>query len=336
MSAGRGCGDEPSRFDVELFFVGVEDLVGDGLGVVGFDEGDGGSAEASAGHSGAEDVGAAEFDGVFDESVDFGCGDFEVVAHGVVRLDHELADGGPVFVVGGVGGVEGALVFGDDVACAFVDGGIELGLFGVEVFHGGVAQSLDAQLLCGGFACLATFGVVSVDEGVFDFGVDDEDGDVGVIECDLAGFVGSAVDEEGVTVLAHGGDELVHDAAGHAGVFVFGFLAEQCLADGVEFEVGECFAEGGGGDLEGGGGGESCAGGDIGDDDGVESGDGEFGIEDACEDAPDVVGPGGLALGDGLVEGDDGLALEVGGSDASGAVFAGFGGEDGVSVEGEG
>ena len=68
------------------------------------------------------------------------------------------------------------------------------------------------------------------------------------------GLGGLAVDEDEVVLLAEGGGELVHDAAGHVGEVMFGLLAEERLFLGVEGGVDETLGEGRGGELEGCGG----------------------------------------------------------------------------------
>ena len=55
------------------------------------------------------------------------------------------------------------------------------------------------------------------------------------------------------------GNELVHDAARHAGEFVLGLLAEQRLFHRIEFLAGDGFQQRGGGDFQRGAAGKSAA-----------------------------------------------------------------------------
>ena len=64
-----------------------------------------------------------------------------------------------------------------------------------------------------------------------------------------SGLPGTAVEQQQMVLLAHHGDELVHDAAGHAGVVVLGLLAEQRFVHRVELLARDGFQQGGGGRL---------------------------------------------------------------------------------------
>ena len=114
---------------------------------------------------------------------------------------------------------------------------------------------------------------------------------------------------------AEGRGELVHDAAGDAGVVVFGFLSEEGLVSGGEDGIDKAFEKGGKAALEGSGGRETGTEGDRGNDEGIEPGDGVIEIQEALNDSTEVIGPlwcaNFLAIGEVELDG-----VESGGSDA--------------------
>lgn len=56
MCSDAGAGCEEEGLDAGLFLVAFVHLRGDGIGISGATEGDGGAAKASSGHAGAEDA----------------------------------------------------------------------------------------------------------------------------------------------------------------------------------------------------------------------------------------------------------------------------------------
>ena len=65
-----------------------------------------------------------------------------------------------------------------------------------------------------------------------------------------SGLARTAIQQQQVVLLAHHGDELVHDAARHPGVVVLGLLAEQRLVHRVELLARDGFQQGRGGDFQ--------------------------------------------------------------------------------------
>ena len=190
------------------------------------DKGDGAAAEAAAGHTGAEDT--LHLLGGLDQEVELLSGDLVVVLEGLVGLVEVLAGTLVVVVLQALDALVGTDVLGDGLGMsgsgdAYVEGSsvLDLGdlvLDLIEHVGGAVAEGLDlgvelgdglSDLLAGG----DSLGVLGAGEGVLAVAVANDDGDLGVDEGDKLGFLASAVDEEGVVLLAAGGDELVHDTA---------------------------------------------------------------------------------------------------------------------------
>ena len=340
VGAFGGNGGEGGGF----FAVGAFGVLGvDGLSE-GFNGGGGGecddaAAEATAGHAGAEDAG--NLAGDVDEGVEFGAGDGVIVAEGSVGVVHVFAAGAVVAVGEGVGEVGGAGNFGDDVAGAAEAGGVHAEAAVFEEIHVDVAEGFDVGVLAldvgeSGFALVTAGGVFAGDEFVFDVGVGDDDAEVLVIEGDLSGGAVAAVDEEGVAFFAHGGDELVHDAAGHAGIVVLGPLAGECEFDEVHGFVVDGEECEGGGDFDGGGGGEAAAEGDVGIDEGVHA-LGDLGaLAHGFCGALGVEGPGGAVLRDFAVDGELDGFVGVGGVHADFAVGARGANDEGGFIDGHG
>jgi len=93
VSAEGGAGGEEERGDAGFALVALVHLVCDGGDIGGAAEGDGGAAEAAAGHAGAEDAAfEADFFGEGDHEVEFVAGDLEVIAERAVGAFHEGAD----------------------------------------------------------------------------------------------------------------------------------------------------------------------------------------------------------------------------------------------------
>lgn len=190
------------------------------------DKGDGAAAEAAAGHTGAEDT--LHLLGGLDQEVELLSGDLVVVLEGLVGLVEVLAGTLVVVVLQALDALVGTDVLGDGLGMsssgdAYVEGSsvLDLGdlvLDLIEHVGGAVAEGLDlgvelgdglSDLLAGG----DSLGVLGAGEGVLAVAVANDDGDLGVDEGDELGLLASAVDEEGVVLLAAGGDELVHDTA---------------------------------------------------------------------------------------------------------------------------
>ena len=190
------------------------------------DKSDGAAAEAAAGHTGAEDT--LHLLGGLDQEVELLSGDLVVVLEGLVGLVEVLAGTLVVVVLQALDALVGTDVLGDGLGMsgsgdAYVEGSsvLDLGdlvLDLIEHVGGAVAEGLDlgvelgdglSDLLAGG----DSLGVLGAGEGVLAVAVANDDGDLGVDEGDELGLLTSAVDEEGVVLLAAGGDELVHDTA---------------------------------------------------------------------------------------------------------------------------
>lgn len=190
------------------------------------DKGDGAAAEAAAGHTGAEDT--LHLLGGLDQEVELLSGDLVVVLEGLVGLVEVLAGTLVVVVLQALDALVGTDVLGDGLGMsgsgdAYVEGSsvLDLGdlvLDLIEHVGGAVAEGLDlgvelgdglSDLLAGG----DSLGVLGAGEGVLAVAVANDDGDLGVDEGDKLGLLASAVDEEGVVLLAAGGDELVHNTA---------------------------------------------------------------------------------------------------------------------------
>ncbi len=125
---------------------------------------------------------------------------------------------------------------------------------------------------------------------------------------------GLEVDEGGFACLAGCGDELIHEAAGHADEVVLSGLAELGELETFHGSAGQVEQGCPGGDFEGGGGGEAGPDGDGGGEGEVEIGGQVEAIAHLLDDADRVVGPEVLAgawlLGLTEVEADFGLAVE--------------------------
>ncbi len=135
---GGGGGDIDFGLKAGLVVVGGDENFLEVLDVIGGKKGDGATAEAAAGH--AATIGEAGLAGDFDDGVEFGARDFEIVAEAFVGLIEELAGVGPVVLMEGVDEVEDALVFGDVVADAAGYGVGELGGGGLICLGGNVAK----------------------------------------------------------------------------------------------------------------------------------------------------------------------------------------------------
>ena len=170
-----------------------------------------------------------------------------------------------------------------------------------------------------------------------DHGVGDEDGEAGVLEGDELRFARLTVDEDELVFLAEGRSELVHDAAGDIGEVVFGFLAEERFFFDVEGDAKEAFDEGGGGALEGGRGGKPAAGGEVGNETGIEAGKRPVAsVAKSFEDSAKVVGPFEVGNDLSFVEWDGGFTITLSREETRlvGAIWRS--GDDDVAFDGEG
>ena len=85
---------------------------------------------------------------------------------------------------------------------------------------------------------------------MFDIGVGNQQLDGRIAHGHQFRLARAAIEQQQMVFAAHDGNELVHDAAGDAGKFVLGFLAEQRLFDRVHFFAGDGFQQGGRADFE--------------------------------------------------------------------------------------
>ena len=191
--------------------------------------------------------------------------------------------------------LEGALVLADDMAGAPEHDRLHLPPRRFERFGRGVAQRRHLEHARRRFALCPPLGVFAFRQLVADVRVDDQDGYCGVGHRHRGGGARAAVQQQRVIFPGEDGGELVHDAARHAGKVVFGPLAQQRLLNRVERLAGHRFEQGGGGDLQRGAAGEPAAIRQGGFDDRVEAADFFPKLLESGDDAPDVIGPAGLA-----------------------------------------
>ena len=85
---------------------------------------------------------------------------------------------------------------------------------------------------------------------MFHVGIDDEHGDGGIGHRHQFRFPRAAIEEQDTVFLTQDGNELVHDAARHAGVFVLGLLTKQHLFHRIKLPAGDDFEQGGHGHFE--------------------------------------------------------------------------------------
>lgn len=326
--------------DVEAGGEGVGEGEGECSGGVGRGEGDDAAAEPAAGHSGADNAGRLV--GEVGGEVELGAGDAEVVAERGVGIPEQGSQGGEIGGGERAGGVAGALVLSDDVACGavLIGGEPRASAFdkGEAALCFGVSEERDLEGEGGLFAGVASFGVFAAGEGVLDAGVDNHDAESGR-DWDGVGVLGETVDEERVPRAAEHGDELVHDAAGDAGELVLGESAGVGLVVGVEVLGGGEFGECGEGDFERGRGGEPRAERDIGGDGDVGGGHDDAATAHLFEDTQGVGGEGAAergVWGDGRAGLGVGVDGGVGGGDADEVVGAWSGEGDGVAVDSHG
>jgi len=305
VGAFDGFADVGVGCDVEVAAVGGFEGDDEGVGVLSGDEVDGASAEAAAGEAGAE--AAREVDGRGDEEVDLCATALEVVALAGVGFGHQLAELNGVAGEHGLFGCADAGVFGDDVAAAAERLGGHERLTLLKFEEGGVAEvaevgeALDEDGLTG-FELAAAKAVVATGDGVFDHGVADYDtgfGERAVVHGQMLVGEGAGIEQERMTGLGGGDDELVHDAAGGVDILIFGALAETGDLFNRERGVGVCEEGHCGGDFNRGGGAKAGAEGNI-----AAKIEGEGRWFDAeqlelAEDADGVVGP--VACGFGAV-----------------------------------
>jgi hypothetical protein len=113
---------------------------GDFRGLAGFAEGDGGAAEAAAGHARADHAAlAADLAGDFDHDVEFGAGDLEVVAQRIMAGGHQRAEGFEIVAGQRGGGGDGAGDLAHHVAGAAVDRIAEFVPVGLDIGGGDIA-----------------------------------------------------------------------------------------------------------------------------------------------------------------------------------------------------
>ena len=117
---GRGVANEDIRVDAGLGLVALFQRFGEGRGMLDLNHVDGAAAEPAASEAGAYKAGhfGSETFRQFHHGVGFNAAAFEVLAVADVRLMHKAAQGGQVAPHEGIGCVDCALIFGDDVAGA--------------------------------------------------------------------------------------------------------------------------------------------------------------------------------------------------------------------------
>lgn len=142
-----------------------------------------------------------------------------------MALHHEGAELAVVLVLQRLGRLLGTLNLRDDVTGALQHDAGDAPVQSLQVGHGGIAKGLLPQGLGGLLALPASGGVLAARQLVLDVGVGDQHHQFGVLQRHQPRLEGPAVDEQRVALLAHDGDELVHDAARHAGELVLRLLA---------------------------------------------------------------------------------------------------------------
>ena len=121
-----------------------------------------------------------------------------------------------------------------------------------------VAERGHAEDFGRGLALFAAGGIFTAGQFVFDVRVHDEHGDRRIVHRHQFRLARAAIEQEQMIFAAHDGNELVHDAAGHAGEFMFGLLAEQRLFNRINLFAGDDFEQGGGGHFERGAAGQAA------------------------------------------------------------------------------
>ncbi len=164
---------------------------------------------------------------------------------------HELADRRPVRGANAFGSVRGALDFADDMARAMINILVHPALRAFEQVGRGVAKRRHAEDFCGGFALFAAHGIFAAGQLVPHVGIDDKHGNGRIAHRHQLGFPRAAVEQQHLVFPAHDGNELVHDAARHSGIFVLGLLAKQRLFNRIKFFAGDGFEQRGGGHFKG-------------------------------------------------------------------------------------
>jgi len=230
-----------------------------------FDEVDGAAAESAAGEA-SPDTPRLLF-GEIDEDVYLGAAGLEVVAIAGVGFIHEPAKGFEVAGFEGIGGGDGANVFGNDVAAAFKDLGAHLLTPAREVVRRGIAKEFDFRPMameerCTLFDFCAARVVLAAGVRMLDHGICDDQTDIRGDRCEPI-FEAPAIEEQGVILLATAGDELIHDAGGGADEVVFSALAKLCDTGHGNLGRGEAEYCHHAGDLDGSGGAETGADGYI-------------------------------------------------------------------------
>ncbi len=139
-------------------------------------------------------------------------------------LAHQLAEAHQIARGQRLGGGQGAGVFPHHVAGTAVAGFVQPGLARFQRGQIQVAQGLDPVVTGGGLALLAAGVVFAVHQAAAHVGVDDQHRQI-FGHGDEAGLQGAAVQQQGVILLATGGDHLIHDAAVAADELVLRLLA---------------------------------------------------------------------------------------------------------------
>jgi hypothetical protein len=300
------------------------------------DEIDGAASEAAAGHAASEAARCGL--GGIDEGIQFGATDGVIIAETGMRLGHPRPEDFQAPRGKGFCELENSIIFRYHMAAAAEDGFCQAGAEPLEVFQCDITEGTDSGQVrlkeSDAFLALGAADIVfATGESVFHAGVTDHQakglgkGHVGVVE-------GSAVEEDGLSGVGMGGDELVHDAALGTGEMVFGPLA----GAGELVEVGGVTGGGEEGEaethFEGGGGAQSGAEGDF-------PGEKEIGALQSeavgfqfDSDASEVIAPVVLERGSWIIEIHDGgfpQVVSVGMEEAIGAR-----GEGGVDREMDG
>lgn len=192
----------------------------------GLYEGNGGTAKPGSGESGTDASGGLE--GGLNHLIEFGTGDFVVVAEGGVAGDHERSDLVEVTTFEGGSELFCSFDFRDDVAGTLFHGGVE-----DEVEEGEVcfAEGGEVEDSARFFALGTAFVVTGFGERSGNTGIEDDDGDA-IGNWDGSDLQGGDVDLKGVALDSACGCKLIHDSAVDTDVLVFAELAELGELDG--------------------------------------------------------------------------------------------------------
>ena len=127
-------------------------------------------------------------------------------------LGHQLAEAYQVAGLQRIGSGQSTGVVAHHMAGAAVTDLIQPGFACFQCSQVQIPQCLDPVVAGGGFTLLAAGVVLAVHQTAAHVGVDDQHRQIGW-HGDEAGFERAAVDQQGMILLAAGGDHLIHDAA---------------------------------------------------------------------------------------------------------------------------